>query len=426
MDTVWDAVAAAQRVRINPGDTAWVLGAAALVMFMTPGLALFYGGMVRAKNVLGMLMQNFFCLGLISVIWAALTYSLAFSGDNKWIGNLDLAWLREAATTSPTGFELSIPPLVFLAFQLMFAIITPALITGAIADRMRFSAWVWFIGLWAILVYAPIAHWVFSPAGWLFKRGALDFAGGTVVHINAGIAALAAVFVLGRRRGWPGHPMPPHALPFTLIGAGILWFGWFGFNAGSALKADGIAAQALVNTHLAAAAAMLGWLGVERLRTGHATTLGAASGLVAGLVAITPCAGFVGGMAPIYIGLIAGAVCALAVSLKFKFGYDDSLDVVGVHLVGGLVGSLLLGFFADAAINPAGADGVFLGGGFGLFGEQVLAVVATMVWSFAVTFGIVFVLSKVLPGGIRVSAEDEDTGLDLSQHSETGYALERV
>ena len=426
MDTVWDAAAAAQRVRINPGDTAWVLGAAALVMFMTPGLALFYGGMVRAKNVLGMLMQNFFCLGLISVIWAALTYSLAFSGDNKWIGNLDLAWLREAATTSPTGFELSIPPLVFLAFQLMFAIITPALITGAIADRMRFSAWVWFIGLWAILVYAPIAHWVFSPAGWLFKRGALDFAGGTVVHINAGIAALAAVFVLGRRRGWPGHPMPPHALPFTLIGAGILWFGWFGFNAGSALKADGIAAQALVNTHLAAAAAMLGWLGVERLRTGHATTLGAASGLVAGLVAITPCAGFVGGMAPIYIGLIAGAVCALAVSLKFKFGYDDSLDVVGVHLVGGLVGSLLLGFFADAAINPAGADGVFLGGGFGLFGEQVLAVVATMVWSFAVTFGIVFVLSKVLPGGIRVSAEDEDTGLDLSQHSETGYALERV
>ena len=426
METVWDAAAAAQRVRINPGDTAWVLASAALVMFMTPGLALFYGGMVRAKNVLGMLMQNFFCLGLISVIWAALTYSLAFSGDNKLIGNLDLAWLRDAATTSPTGFELSIPPLTFMAFQLMFAIITPALITGAMADRMRFSAWVWFIGLWAVLVYAPIAHWVFSPSGWLFKRGALDFAGGTVVHINAGIAALAAVFILGKRRGWPNHPMPPHALPFTLIGAGILWFGWFGFNAGSALKGDGIAAQALVNTHMAAAAAMLGWLVVERLRTGHATTLGAASGLVAGLVAITPCAGFVGGMAPVYIGLIAGAVCALAVSLKFKFGYDDSLDVVGVHLVGGLAGSLLLGFFADATINPAGADGVFLGGGFGLFGEQVLAVLATLVWSFAVTFGIVFVLSKVLPGGVRVSDEDEETGLDLTQHSETGYALERV
>jgi ammonium transporter, Amt family len=427
VETVWDVAAAAQRVpRINPGDTAWVLAAAALVLFMTPGLALFYGGMVRAKNVLGMLMQNFFCMGLISVIWAALTYSLAFSGDNKWIGNLDLAWLRDAAATSPTGFELSIPPLTFLAFQLMFAIITPALITGAVADRMKFSAWVWFIGLWAVLVYAPIAHWVFSPAGWLFKRGALDFAGGTVVHINAGIAALAAVILLGKRKGWPNHPMPPHALPFTLIGAGILWFGWFGFNAGSALKGDGIAAQALVNTHMAAAAAMLGWIVVERLRTGHATTLGAASGLVAGLVAITPCAGFVGGMAPIYIGLIAGGVCALAISMKFKFGYDDSLDVVGVHLVGGLVGSLLLGFFADATINPAGTDGVFLGGGFGLFGEQVLAVVATMVWSFAVTFGIVFVLSKVLPGGIRVSEEDEETGLDLTQHSETGYALERV
>jgi Amt family ammonium transporter len=427
VETVWDVAAAAQRApRINPGDTAWVLASAALVLFMTPGLALFYGGMVRAKNVLGMLMQNFFCMGLISVIWAALTYSLAFSGDNKWIGNLDLAWLRDAAATSPTGFELSIPPLTFLAFQLMFAIITPALITGAVADRMKFSAWVWFIGLWAILVYAPIAHWVFSPAGWLFKRGALDFAGGTVVHINAGIAALAAVILLGKRKGWPNHPMPPHALPFTLIGAGILWFGWFGFNAGSALKGDGIAAQALVNTHMAAAAAMLGWLAVERLRTGHATTLGAASGLVAGLVAITPCAGYVGGMAPIYIGLIAGGVCMLAVSLKFKVGYDDSLDVVGVHLVGGLVGSLLLGFFADATINPAGTDGVFLGGGFGLFGEQVLAVAATMVWSFAVTFGIVFVLSKVLPGGIRVSEEDEETGLDLTQHSETGYALERV
>ena len=427
METVWDVAAAAQRTpRINPGDTAWVLASAALVFFMTPGLALFYGGMVRAKNVLGMLMQNFFCLGLISVIWAALTYSLAFSGDNKWIGNLDLAWLRDAATTSPTGFELSVPPLAFLAFQLMFAIITPALITGAVADRMRFSAWVWFIGLWAILVYAPIAHWVFSPGGWLFERGALDFAGGTVVHVNAGIAALAAVLLLGRRRGWPNHPMPPHALPFTLIGAGILWFGWFGFNAGSALKGDGIAAQALVNTHMAAAAAMLGWLIVERLRTGHATTLGAASGLVAGLVAITPCAGFVGGMAPIYIGLIAGAVCMLAVSVKFKLGYDDSLDVVGVHLVGGLVGSLLLGFFADATINPAGTDGVFHGGGLSLFGEQVLAVVATMVWSFVVTFGIVFVLGRVLPGGIRVAEEDEETGLDLTQHSETGYALERV
>jgi ammonium transporter, Amt family len=413
--------------RINAGDTAWVLASAALVMFMTPGLALFYGGMVRAKNVLSMLMNNFFCLGLVTIIWAALTYSLAFSGDNKWIGNLDLAWLRDAATTSPTGFELTIPPLAFMAFQLMFAIITPALITGAIADRMRFAAWVGFVLLWSILVYAPIAHWVFSPGGWLFERGALDFAGGTVVHINAGIAALAAILVLGKRKGWPGQPMPPHSLPFTLIGAGILWFGWFGFNAGSALAGNNIAAQALINTHMAAAAALVGWLIVERLTGGHATTLGAASGLVAGLVAITPCAGFVGGMAPIYIGLIAGGVCALAISLKFKLGYDDSYDVVGVHLVGGLVGSLLLGFFADSSINPAVVDeGVFLGGGAGLLGEQVIAVVATMAWSFVVTLVIMFVLNIVLPKGIRVSEDDEETGLDLAQHSETGYALERV
>jgi ammonium transporter, Amt family len=413
--------------RINAGDTAWVLASAALVMFMTPGLALFYGGMVRAKNVLSMLMNNFFCLGLVTIIWAVLTYSLAFSGDNKWIGNLDLAWLRDAATTSPTGFELTIPPLAFMAFQLMFAIITPALITGAIADRMRFAAWVGFVLLWSVLVYAPIAHWVFSPGGWLFERGALDFAGGTVVHINAGIAALAAILVLGKRKGWPGQPMPPHSLPFTLIGAGILWFGWFGFNAGSALAGNNIAAQALINTHMAAAAALVGWLIVERLTGGHATTLGAASGLVAGLVAITPCAGFVGGMAPIYIGLIAGGVCALAISLKFKLGYDDSYDVVGVHLVGGLVGSLLLGFFADSSINPAVVDeGVFLGGGAGLLGEQVIAVVATMVWSFVVTLVIMFVLNIVLPKGIRVSEDDEETGLDLAQHSETGYALERV
>jgi Amt family ammonium transporter len=347
----------------------------------------------------------------------------------KYLGDLDLAWMRDAATTHATGFEaLTIPPLAFLAFQLMFAIITPALITGAIADRMKWGAWVCFLALWAILVYAPVAHWVFSPAGWLFRRGALDFAGGTVVHINAGIAALAAVLVLRKRRGWPHHPMPPHSLPLTLLGGGILWFGWFGFNAGSALAGNALAAQALVNTHMAAAAAMLGWLVVERLKSGHATTLGGASGLVAGLVAITPCAGFVGGMAPIYIGLIAGALCYLAVSLKFRFGYDDSLDVVGVHLVGGIVGSLLLGFFADASINELVGEneGVFLGGGTDLLADQVVAVVATIVFSFVVTYAIAFVLDKVLPGGIRVSEEDEETGLDQTQHAETGYALERV
>jgi Amt family ammonium transporter len=268
---------------INTGDTAWVLASAALVLFMTPGLALFYGGMVRAKNVLGMLMQNFFSMGLVSFLWAALVYSLAFHGTGKWIGNLDLAWMHDVAKVPATGFgSLPIPPLSFSVFQLMFAIITPALITGAIADRMKFSAWFAFLGIWLVLVYAPIAHWVFSPAGWLFRRGALDFAGGTVVHINAGIAALAVVIVIGRRRGWPRHPMPPHSLPLTLLGTGILWFGWFGFNAGSALGANGLAAQAFVNTNMAAGAAMLGWLLFERIRGGHATTLGAASGAVAG------------------------------------------------------------------------------------------------------------------------------------------------
>jgi Amt family ammonium transporter len=413
---------------INTGDTAWVLASAALVLFMTPGLALFYGGMVRAKNVLGMLMQNFFSMGLVSFLWAAVVYSLAFHGTGKWIGNLDLAWMHDVAKVPATGFgALPIPPLSFSVFQLMFAIITPALITGAIADRMKFSAWFWFLGIWLVVVYSPVAHWVFSPAGWLFRRGALDFAGGTVVHINAGIAALAVIVVIGRRRGWPRHPMPPHSLPLTLLGTGILWFGWFGFNAGSALGANGLAAQAFVNTNMAAAAAMLGWLLFERIKGGHATTLGAASGAVAGLVAITPCAGYVGGMVPIYIGLIAGAICFFACSIKFRFGYDDALDVVGVHLVGGIVGSLLLGFFADRAFNPAIVhQGVFVNGSWELMGDQLVAVVATLVWSGVLTFVIVKVLDLVMPGGIRLTDEEEEIGLDLTQHSEVGYALERV
>ena len=416
-------------MRINAGDTAFVLMSAALVMFMTPGLALFYGGMVRAKNVLAMLMQNFFCLGLIGVLWAVCMYSLAFHGTGKWIGNLDLAFLDHANTIPATGFGgVPIPPLSFSAFQMMFAVITPALITGAIADRMKFSAWVWFIGLWALLVYTPVAHWVFSPAGWLFRRGALDFAGGTVVHINAGIAALVAVMVIGRRRGWPNHPSPPHSLPLTLLGTGILWFGWFGFNAGSALAANGVAAQAFMNTTLAASAAMLGWLLFERIRGGHATTLGAASGAVAGLVAITPCAGFVGPMAAIAIGFIAGALCYFAVSVKFRFGYDDALDVVGVHLAGGIAGSLLLGLFADRAFNPAVVhQGVLIdGGSWELMGDQLVAVGATLVWSGVITFVILKVLHLVIPGGLRVSEEDEETGLDLTQHSEMGYSLDRV
>jgi Amt family ammonium transporter len=313
-----------------------------------------------------------------------------------------------------------------MVYQMMFAVITPALITGAVADRMRFSAWAIFLGLWALIVYSPVAHWVFSPEGWLFKRGALDFAGGTVVHVNAGIAALALAVILGRRRGWPKHPMPPHNLTLTLIGTGILWFGWFGFNAGSALGANEVAVVAFVNTTLAAAAGMLGWLFIERIRFGHFTTLGAASGAVAGLVAITPCAGFVGGMAPIIIGLITGFACFWAVHLKFRFGYDDSLDVIGVHLVGGILGSVLLGLFADRAVNAAGRDGVFSGGGWSLMGEQVLAVAATVVFSLVVTAVIALVLRAVMPGGIRVPAEDEETGLDLTQHSETAYAFDRV
>ncbi|MBM3660900.1 MAG: ammonium transporter [Actinobacteria bacterium] len=398
-------------------------------MFMTPGLALFYGGMVRAKNVLGMLMQNFFALGIVTVLWAVIGYSLAFGGTGDFIGNFEFAAFKDVATTPPPGLDaLPVPPLLFSGYQMMFAIITPALITGAIADRMRFKAWVWFIAIWVVVVYSPVAHWVFSPEGWLFKLGSYDFAGGAVVHINAGIAALAAVLVLGKRRGWPQHPMPPHSLPLTLIGTGILWFGWFGFNAGSALSGSELAVQALINTHFAAAAGMLAWLVVEKFRSGHATTLGAASGAVAGLVAITPCAGFVGSMNAIYIGAIAGAICMFAVSWKMKFGYDDSLDVVGVHLVGGLVGTLLLGFFAESVINPDSGipDGVFYGGGWGLFGDQVIAAGSVMVFSFVVTGVILLVLKKVLPGGIRVDAEEEESGLDLNEHSETAYAYDRV
>ena len=411
----------------DSGNTAWVLASAALVLFMTPGLAFFYGGMVRSKNVLGMLMQNFFSMGLVSVLWALFVFSLAFGDDiGGVVGNLDFAGLKDLGSADVQlpgysgDFALTIPPLAFVAFQLMFAIITPALITGAIADRMKFAAYVLFLGLWLVLVYAPVAHWVFSPNGWLFERGALDFAGGTVVHINAGIAALALVLVLGKRRGWPAEAMPPHSLPLTLLGTGMLWFGWFGFNAGSALGANNIAAQALINTHLAAAAAMLGWLVVERMKGGHATTLGAASGAVAGLVAVTPCAGFVSAFSAVIIGLVAGALCFLAIQLKFRFGYDDALDVVGVHLVGGLVGSLLLGFFADADVNPLGADGLFAGGGASLLGKQVLAVAATIAWSFVVTF----VLAKVIDAsiGLRVTPEQESEGLDVTQHAETGYA----
>ena len=409
--------------KINTGDTAWVLTSAALVLFMTPGLAFFYGGMVRAKNVLAMLMQNFFAMGIVTILWVLVGYSLAFgnAGNGGLIGNFDYVGLK-GLTNGVTG---TIPTLAFVAFQLTFAVITPALITGAIADRMRWAGWVAFIAAWSVLVYLPVAHWVFA-GGWLAQRGALDFAGGTVVHVNAGAGALALLLILGKRKGWPKDHMPPHSLPFTLLGTGILWFGWFGFNAGSALGANFVAAQAFLNTFVAAAAGMIGWLIAERIKSGHATTLGAASGAVAGLVAITPCAGFVGGLAPMIIGLITGVVCLLAIQLKFRFGYDDSLDVIAVHLVGGIIGSVLLGLFAEKAVNSAGTNGVFYGGGWSLFGEQVFAVAVVFAFSLVVSGAIGLVLKAVMPEGIRVTEEDEQVGLDLTQHSEVAYALERV
>jgi Amt family ammonium transporter len=409
---------------IDSGNTAWMLMATGLVLFMTPGLAFFYAGMVRSKNVLGMLMQNFFAMGLLAIVWVLIGFSLAFgnAGDGGWIGNFDFAWMRQIdVSTGPEWFGLSIPFVLFCAYQMTFAIITPALITGATADRMKFKAYAIFIAVWLVVVYAPVAHWVFG-GGWLAKLGALDFAGGAVVHINAGAAALAVIIVLGKRKGWPREGMHPHSLPLTMLGTGILWFGWFGFNAGSALGANGVAAQALMNTFLAASAGMLGWLLVERIKDGKPTTLGAASGAVAGLVAITPCAGFVGGMSPILIGFAAGVLCVLAIGLKFRFKYDDSLDVIGVHLVGGIVGALLLGFFADSKVNELVVDeGVFLGGGFKLLWFQFVASAATFAFSFVLSFAIAKVIDKLV--GLRVSEEDEDEGLDYSQHAETAYSF---
>jgi Amt family ammonium transporter len=409
---------------VDTGNTAWVLIATALVLFMTPGLALFYGGMVRSKNVLGMLMQNLFAMGILAILWVAVVFSLAFgdAGNGGWIGNLDFVWLKDVTPGAAPGEflgVLTIPFVLFCAYQMTFAIITPALITGATADRLKFGAYAIFISLWLIIVYGPVAHWVFG-GGFLFEMGALDFAGGAVVHINAGAAALAVVIILGARKGYPERPMHPHNLPMTVLGTGILWFGWAGFNAGSALAADGIAAQAIMNTFLAASAAMLGWLLVETIKTGKPTTLGAASGAVAGLVAITPCAGFVGGMAPVYIGAFAGAVCYLGLSVKKRFKLDDSLDVIAVHLVGGLVGSILLGFFADATINGAVAhEGLFLGGGTDLLVDQIIASAVVLAFSFVASFIIAKAIDMTM--GLRVDDAAEEEGLDLSQHAETAY-----
>jgi Amt family ammonium transporter len=395
---------------MDSGNTAWLLTSAALVMFMTPGLAFFYGGMVRSKNILAMLMQNIFAMGIISVIWVTIGFSLAFGGDHALIGNFDYVFGYDIAGDGGPG-------MAFFAFQMMFAVITPALITGATADRLKFSSYALLIAIWSIVVYSPVAHWVWGTGGWILDMGTQDFAGGAAIHINAGVAALAVITVIGNRRGHGTEPMPPHNLPYTVLGTGILWFGWFGFNAGSALAADGIAAQALVNTHLAASAGMLGWLVVEKLKAGHATTLGACSGAVAGLVAITPCAGFVGEFSPVIIGALAGSVCYLALQIKDKLRLDDSLDVIAVHLVGGLLGTVLLGFFGDADIS--GTDGLFYGGGISLLIDQIVGAAGVLVFSGVVTYVIALTIEKTI--GLRVDPDAEQVGLDQSQHAESAY-----
>jgi Amt family ammonium transporter len=408
----------------NTGDTAWLLVCTALVLLMTPGLAFFYGGMVRAKNVLAMLMQSYVAIGVVSVTWVLLGYSLAFAPGSRLVGGLHLVGLGHVGD-GVQGVRLDVPPLLFAAFQMMFAVITLALIAGAVADRMRLASFVTFGALWSVVVYAPLAHWAFAPHGLLSRLGVLDFAGGTVVEINCGASGLALALVVGRRAGWPREAMPPHSLPLTLLGAGLLWFGWFGFNAGSALRADGLAVSALVATHLAGVGGMLAWSAVERWRTGSATTLGAASGAVAGLVAITPACGYLAPLPALVLGALAGAVCLLAVQVKFRFGYDDSLDVVGVHYVGGVIGLVFLGLAASHATNHAVAhQGLAYGGGAWLLGRQLLAVLVATAWAFGATWLLAKALNAVRP--MRVAPEHEAMGLDQALHAESAYDLGTV
>ena len=429
---------------VNTGDTAWILTSASMVLLMTPGLALFYGGMVRAKSVLNMMMMSFGALALISVLWVLYGYSMAFGDDlgstadggPGLLGDpfqyLGLKGLMEDVTSEAGG----LPPMAFVGFQAVFAIITVALISGAIADRAKFGAWMVFAGIWATIVYFPIAHWVFDftligddgvvthVGGWIANDlAAIDFAGGTAVHINAGAAGLALAIVLGKRRGFGRDLMRPHNLPLVMIGAGLLWFGWFGFNAGSAVAANNTAAVVWVNTMVATGAASLGWLLVEKLRDGHATSLGAASGVVAGLVAITPSCSAVSPIGAIVLGAVAGAMCALAVGLKYRFGYDDSLDVVGVHLVGGLVGTIGVGFLATAAA-PAAVDGLLYGGGVDQLWRQTVGALAVLVTSFVLTYLIGLAIEKTM--GFRVDEEDELTGIDTVIHAESGYDFSQL
>ena len=428
---------------LTAANTAWLLASSALVLLMTPGLAFFYGGMTRAKSTLNMLMMSFVSIGIVSVLWVIYGYSIAFAPDKQsgLFGDLSIRFLHHESQTSVTNHLFDY---AFIAFQLMFAIITLALISGAVADRMKFSAWIAFSTIWVSLIYFPVAHWVFAfgvplsgakgevaangaavgfvqgTGGWIVQRlGALDFAGGTAVHINAGAAGLALCLVLGVRKGFGKEAMRPHNLPLVMIGTGMLWFGWFGFNAGSALVANGLAGIAFVNTQVATAAAMLGWLLVERIRDGHFTTLGAASGAVAGLVAITPACGTVSPSGAIALGGVAGMICAVAISIKNRFGFDDALDVVGVHLVGGFVGTILIGFLATRTTNGIGVDGLFYGGDASQLGKQAVAAFAVMGYSFFGTLIIALVLKATM--GLRISEEAEIVGIDQSEHAETAY-----
>jgi ammonium transporter, Amt family len=414
------AAFAADAPKIDSGDTSFILLSTALVMLMTPGLALFYGGMVRKKNVLSTIMQSFIIIALISIQWVVVGYSLAFGPDHAGIiGGLDWLALAGVGQEPNPDYAATIPALLFMAFQLMFAIITPALITGSIAERMRFPAFLAFILLWATFIYDPLAHWVWGVGGFLRTLGALDFAGGTVVHISSGISGLVAALVLGKRKGHGSEPMAPHHLPMTILGAGLLWFGWFGFNAGSALGANGLAAIALVTTNTSAAAAALSWVFVEWLHRGKPTVLGAVSGAVAGLVAITPGAGFVTVLSSIAIGLVGGALCYLAVSiLKAKLGYDDALDAFGCHGIGGIWGALATGIFATKAVNPAGADGLLYGNAAQL-GIQGIGVLVTILFAGVATFVILKLISLVFK--LRASVDEEENGLDLSLHGEQAY-----
>ncbi|WP_248960539.1 ammonium transporter [Sphaerisporangium perillae] len=415
-------------MKIDSGTTAWMLAATALVLLMTPGLAFFYGGMTRAKSVLNMMMMSFVSIITVTLAWVLYGHSFAFGVNgndflNKFVGGLDAIGLQSLVDTATKDDGTGMPSLVFSAFQLTFAIITVALISGAIADRAKFGAWVVFSVVWATLVYFPVAHWVWG-GGWLTQLGIEDFAGGTVVHVNAGAAGLALALVLGKRSGWRKDPMRPHNLTLVLLGVGLLWFGWFGFNAGSELAVDGTAGLAFMNTQVATAAAAGAWILVEKLRDGHSTTLGVASGAVAGLVAVTPACGFIDPWAAVVLGLVAGAVCAYAVGLKYKLGYDDSLDVVGVHLVGGALGAISLGFLAAYPFLDPQAKGLFYGGGFTQLGRQVLGPVVVGLYSFILAWIIGKIIDKTM--GFRVTEEDEVTGIDITTHAETGYDLGSV